>query len=413
VLLALAIVFRDGKGLSTAAVAGIRRAVLFGLLAAAIASPWWIKNAVYTGNPVYPMAWGVFGGGEWTETNAQVYVAKTREKGEGRDLKALLRLPWTTVAYPRTFEDTEVGPFYWFFAPWILVWGIVALASPRRRPASAMLTLWGAFFVVSIFYTYQSNRFFLPVWALGTVAACAAVAWAARRGPLTASVALIALSLPVLYNGADSARWLLFDTGQFFFRNGVPTSGTHWPAYTLGYIGRDQYLATQIAYYPAAKYANEHLSARDKVLLVGEHRKMHWQVPVEGNDWYDLPRIQPFLRESRTGDEVLDRLRAAGFTHLFFNLDEWGWPRDPRQLTGESPPIPGSAWVYNIRFFSRDDVLKIRDVLASPRLRIEMAVVPGRMFLARIAPKSQNVDNAPKLLSGTDQASTPSEPRHP
>ncbi|NQU44624.1 glycosyltransferase family 39 protein, partial [bacterium] len=40
------------------------RAALFGLIAAALASPWWIKNVIYTGNPVYPLAWSVFDGGE-------------------------------------------------------------------------------------------------------------------------------------------------------------------------------------------------------------------------------------------------------------------------------------------------------------------------------------------------------------
>ncbi|MBN1866120.1 glycosyltransferase family 39 protein [Candidatus Sumerlaeota bacterium] len=398
ILLAFGIVLREGRGLGAAVWTGIRRAVVFGLVAAAIASPWWIKNAVHTGNPVYPMAWGLFGGGEWTEVNTEVYIGKTREKGEGRDLKALIRLPWATAMYPRTFEDFAIGPFYWLFTPWILVWGIAGLASPRRRRASAMTALWGVFFIVSIFYTYQSNRFFLPVWALGTVAACAAAAWAARLGVRTASAILIAFFLPVAYSAADSTRWLFFDTGQFFVRGGIPTSGTHWPAYTLGYMTRDQYLATQIAYYPAAKYANEHLGPGDKVLLVGEHRKMHWRTPVEGNDWYDLPRIQPFLRESGTADEVLDRLREAGFTHLFFNLDEWGWPRDPNQQTGEIPPAAGSAWSYNIRFLSRDDILKIRGVLASPRLRVEMSVTPGRVFLAAILPKSQNVDNESRVF---------------
>ena len=88
-------------------------------------------------------------------------------------------------------------------------------------------------------------------------------------------------------------------------------------------------MAANLAYYRIARRCSTRLRGTGKVLLVGEHRKMHWACAVDGNDWYDLPRIRPFLRQAENIDGLIDALLDAGFTHIFFNLDEWGWPGDP------------------------------------------------------------------------------------
>ena len=122
----------------------------------------------------------------------------------------------------------------------------------------------------------------------------------------------IAIALPLVYGWVDGFRKMAFTTGV-------------WPAYTSGFVARDDYLGMHLNYYRIAQFANQSLGERDKVLLVGEHRKMHWQCNVEGADWYDMPRILPFLRGAASVDDLLDAIRAAGFTHIFFNLQEWGW----------------------------------------------------------------------------------------
>ena len=74
-------------------------------LALAVAAPWYIKNAVITGNPIYPLVWG---GRHWNEVSTRWLLAL----GEQKSLLDLLLVPWTltvlgtqgTVAYDATFS---------------------------------------------------------------------------------------------------------------------------------------------------------------------------------------------------------------------------------------------------------------------------------------------------------------------
>ncbi len=64
------------------------------LMAGIIASPWYVKNWLWTGNPVFPFAYGLFGGRHWTTEMAQTYTLSNREFGGSRDLVALFTLPF-------------------------------------------------------------------------------------------------------------------------------------------------------------------------------------------------------------------------------------------------------------------------------------------------------------------------------
>src|SRR5207244_7201280 len=43
----------------------VRAGLAFGLIVLVAASPWYVRNAVETGNPIYPFGYSVFGGRAW------------------------------------------------------------------------------------------------------------------------------------------------------------------------------------------------------------------------------------------------------------------------------------------------------------------------------------------------------------
>ncbi len=346
-------------------------AFYFGLLAAAFGAPWWLRNIINTGNPVYPLAWGVFGGGEWTQTAADIYSEKLGSKGIGRTFEDFLRIPWDTFMSHGKFGGFKIGPVFWVFWPLALGWVGYAFYSLRRKAEWAYLAVWMIFLLVFWFNTYQSNRFLMPLIMLVIAAAMALlqrVCEATRRRRLTAWVAAVLLSAVALFGASESVFWLLFDEGRISVEL---QSGVLWPAYTLGGISRDQYLSNFVGYYEAARIADLELDEGDKVFFIGEHRRMHWQVDVMANDWYDPPRILSYLRQSETADEVLDTLRAEGVTHLFINRAEWGWQQDAELRRGDKPFPPGNspAWAFKLRYFERGDVLLLEALLRSGRLR--------------------------------------------
>ncbi|MFA0753063.1 MAG: hypothetical protein IMHGJWDQ_000831 [Candidatus Fervidibacter sp.] len=68
--------------------------VVSALAALAIAAPWYVKNWLWTKNPVFPFAYGIFGGRNWSAEMALTYTLSNREFGGSRDLLALLSLPF-------------------------------------------------------------------------------------------------------------------------------------------------------------------------------------------------------------------------------------------------------------------------------------------------------------------------------
>ena len=63
---------------------GLKGALLVGCVAILLASPWYIRNVVHTGNPVYPFFYSVFGGRNWSEANAAPYAAEQQSFGIGQ-----------------------------------------------------------------------------------------------------------------------------------------------------------------------------------------------------------------------------------------------------------------------------------------------------------------------------------------
>ncbi|MCX7778414.1 MAG: glycosyltransferase family 39 protein, partial [Armatimonadetes bacterium] len=58
------------------------------------ASPWYVKNAILTGNPFFPFFYEIFGGRGWNEKMAEQYRRHQLEFGTGRTPLQLLLAPW-------------------------------------------------------------------------------------------------------------------------------------------------------------------------------------------------------------------------------------------------------------------------------------------------------------------------------
>lgn len=62
-------------------VRAVKRAAAYGLVAGAVACPWYLKTWLLTGNPVYPFAYRIFGGKYWGPHEAQGYDYHQKEFG--------------------------------------------------------------------------------------------------------------------------------------------------------------------------------------------------------------------------------------------------------------------------------------------------------------------------------------------
>jgi hypothetical protein len=294
---------------------GFRRALaggaLVGTLALAAAAPWYLRNLVASGNPVYPLAGRVLASRYWDEHKERRWSAEHRPRT--RPVSAVVTAFW---GRPRAgLENLLLGPLPLIFLP------IAAVAVIRRRRRGA---LWPALLAAAFIcgwaaLTHQIDRFLYPVMGLLAVLIGAGAAEAGgRRRNSWAVVTGVAL-LAVLAAAPGHWAWMRQIRGH-------PA-----PAALLGLAGDEDARAGQpemLRDFWRSVGAVNALPAGSRVLLAGESRAALFTVPVAYSSVWDTSPLEEVLAGTAsdadpdtTAAAAAERLRGRGITHVF-----WSWP---------------------------------------------------------------------------------------
>ncbi len=281
-------------------------------LSAAPGLCWMGWNWMTMGNPVYPMAWFLFGGKEWNEAQSLAMSLYFDVYGMGRDLLDYLLLPWR-LAFLGRFDtirfDGAMGPFL------ILVL-ILSMASIilllRRRLVESRVKEIGLMFVISAaFFLFgtQQVRFWVPSQMLACTFVAPAVGWlvAAVRGRRMLKMSLILVVI-------GSLAWNLWFLGEQFLKVGFYKT-------VLGMEQERAFLVRQVPGYPALEFINRKLPGHSRILCVWTGAYGYYIDRSYYSDTFieDIT-FKRFIDASKNGKELSHRLSEAGLTHLFFRL---------------------------------------------------------------------------------------------
>jgi hypothetical protein len=153
-----------------------RKLAVFPAGAILIACPWYIRNWVVLGSPIYPIPLalsGVFHSSTFPHPAVLGFNAYIldRGKGLGRGLRYLLALPFTYTYYTAAFQGAGgIGLAPLAFTP-------LALYETKAQKESRYLLLMAVALTVVWFVTQQEARFLIPV-------VCVATAFAALGGDI-------------------------------------------------------------------------------------------------------------------------------------------------------------------------------------------------------------------------------------
>jgi len=273
---------------------------------------WMVWNWIDLGNPVYPMAWFLFGGKGWDEARALSMSLYFDVYGMGKSPMDYLLLPWR-LAFSGRFDtvrfDGAIGPFLLIF---LIIAGISTILLMRRRSAGGMEKEIGVMVLVSAaFFAFgtQQSRFWLPVHLL--VCAFAApgmellVNWGKNRPLIKVAFLLILIA---------SLTWNLWFLGKQFL-----VVGYYKPVF--GIEEERAFLSRGVPGYPALEFINKNLPQQSKIFCVWTgaygyylNRKYYSDTFIE-----DVT-LKGFIHASIDKNELSQRLTQAGFTHLFLNL---------------------------------------------------------------------------------------------
>jgi hypothetical protein len=291
----------------------------FLLMALLIASPWYIRSYMASGNPVFPDLYQVFGAEppeRWSpESEAGLAQFKSRF-GVERSATKILLLPWTVT--------TEGNRFAAAFGPLLLVF-LIPLLSGRCRDLATTCLAFVAIVYVALWASPLSSfqgRFLLPIMPLLAVLAgsgyglitqaLSQTSWGRVRAALNLTLALLlVMNLPPFISLHEGSRvgwtgWLPHVTRQ------VPDE------VVAGRITEDQYLREKVPSYAAWQYINRSLSSDARVLTFSEGDNFYAE---RERLWSESTVATPAVRGSvGKGDRyVFEQIERLGITHILFD----------------------------------------------------------------------------------------------
>jgi hypothetical protein len=321
--------------------------------AALVVAPWAIRNASWTGNPVYPYFQGLFGG---AGSGMSVAADLSQNETEGGVLDSpLARAPVGFVW--RTLQPLGQGGL--FGLAWLILLPAAVFIRPRPQPNSvflwttavAGLLAWGAL--------VHFARFALPALVIAAPLA-ARVARHLVAESTTAVVGSFRLLLALLlaWNATAVATQLNLD------RIGV----------LFGALADREYLSRWLDYGDMLPVLNEGLPEDAVILLVGDPRSLYIQRRVLVEDSYRRPLLVEWAAEAGSADALAERLEREGVSHVLVADGHMAWSARLRGNDGFWDDADPSTLRVIDRYF---ETAAVR-IAATERVRLYKNKAPNR-----------------------------------
>jgi hypothetical protein len=296
------------------AAAGTGRVVATGLgallLAGAIASPWYVRNWVATGSPLFPFYMSIWPGKAtgWDVERSNLFRAMNSQYGgENKSALDYAIAPWnlSVTAQPEIAAnfDGVIGVAFFIGLP-LLVWGLWRFDLPVDVKIAA-----GVAAVMYLFWLFSSQqiRYLVPVLpglAVAIVAASNAVSENAGtlRKVLRCSFA------------AAGVAGLLVSFAWFCQRAPLRAA--------LGGETRDDYLTRNLDYYPYYKLLNTDTPKDSRVWLINMRRDTYnIERPVFSDYLFEDWTLRKMIWEARDAQDLRARTQAIGIKYILARHD--------------------------------------------------------------------------------------------
>ena len=263
-------------------------------------APFYVKNWVLTGNPLYPFFYRLFGGVGWDADQARIYDLFLQNLGMGRGWLDYLLLPWNLSFHARMHSpqfDGVMGPMFLLLLPF--------LAGIRKVPwaVKVLLVYAGATF---LFWaaSAQQIRYLIPVFPpLAVVVGYVMGRFRDRKPVFVLLVCLFGVGLCV---------------------NGYSIAGEYLKIkphrYVLGKEDRDAFLSRIIPSYPMFRYINAQLPVDANIFFI-YMRNLGFLCDraYYSDSILESHTVQKILSRSGTVEKLHRFMRKGEFTHVLFD----------------------------------------------------------------------------------------------
>jgi 4-amino-4-deoxy-L-arabinose transferase-like glycosyltransferase len=285
----------------------------FGLAAGLVAAPWYVYNAVQTGNPVFPFFGRLFSNGPWNAEDLAAQMAQMRQFNAGRSVVDFLRLPWNLASHPEAFQmEAPLSPAYLWLLPAVLVVG----ALTRQLRGILTVTLG---YVVFWFLSIQVARYLFPVLPLLSLLTALTIVRLVeliplRVGRLGGTIMALFVAGMLVFPGWSFALRRMRELGP------LPTTRA----------AREAYLSHWVPSYPAYQLLNGRRGSRYRLYQLLDEQMAYFAEGTFMGDWFGPARYTPVLQALPDGRALHAQLKRLGADHFLIWSHKYGG--------GEKPP---------------------------------------------------------------------------
>jgi len=272
---------------------------IFLLSALVVGSPWYLKNLLFTGDPLYPLLAGLAG----KIPGLGLLVADAHHHSLSfKDIWA-----WLLVPYIAVFRPWELQ--FWMspgLLPVALLPTLPWLKGSGTR--SRFLGTWTLLFLLAWYFSFRSGRFLVPLLAVGFLYMGAGFARSVSVGTGWSRTLKVFAVVMLL---ANVGTYLNFEA-EYANRTGT----------AFGMTNEREYLFENYPLYPAIHYLNNLDPGPGRVLFMGEMKGFYSEFPREVATFEVPHRLIEMVKDGWTVEEMARELTSAGFTHILYNTGE-------------------------------------------------------------------------------------------
>ena len=263
-------------------------------------APFYLKNWIETGNPLYPFFYQIFGGTGWSAEQARYYDVFIKGLGMGRTLPDYLLLPWNLSFRAQMNSpafDGLMGPVFILTLPFAIGMRKIAIE------IKILLTycLLAFFFWIS---SAQQIRYLIPLFPfLAIMTSLIFSNYRKNKGIFTLLSIFIASGLA--FNG----YYIIKD-----FERIQPMK------FLMGHEKKDAFLAGRIPSYRMLRYINTRLPENSYIFTIYMKNLAYlYNRPFYSDAMFESYTIETILNNSKTPEDVCLALESKGFTHILYD----------------------------------------------------------------------------------------------
>lgn len=265
-------------------------------------APFYLKNWIMTGNPLYPFFYQMFGGKGWSAEQAGYYDVFIKSLGMGRHLLDYLLLPWNLsfkAQMNSPLFDGLMGPLFILILPFAI--GI--------RKISIEIKILLAYCLLAFFFwafSAQQIRYLIPLFPFLAIMASLTFSYY-RNNKIIFTLLSIFIASGLAFNGYH----IIND-----FRRIRPLS------VLTGYEDKNAFLTRIVPSYAMLRYVNTELPENSYIFTIYMKNLVYlFDRPFYSDAMFESHTIETILNSSKTPEDVRLALKRKGFTHILYDIN--------------------------------------------------------------------------------------------